>query len=132
MTPGLPWAVLSPNLALKAAASRLLGGATRFELEVNPVVDWLSAPSIIDASCIVLPLPVRVGHGAAGRGLRKEKQCHGIEGNLLRGEAIVDGKILPLRPRDIFVVLYWNKLVLFSYSDRAAQEKLNLYREHCA
>jgi gentisate 1,2-dioxygenase len=53
------------------------------------------------------------------------------------GEAQVDGRTLALQPRDVFVVPSWKDLalradsclVLFAYSDRAAQQKLNLYRE---
>lgn len=53
------------------------------------------------------------------------------------GAAVIDGRDMPLKARDIVVVPSWsrltlradNELVLFGYSDRAAQEKLNLYRE---
>ncbi len=57
-----------------------------------------------------------------------------------KGWAVVDGREIALAPRDILVVPSWREvrlgatddLVLFSYSDRAAQEKLGLYREECA
>lgn len=60
-----------------------------------------------------------------------------VEGH---GTASVDGRDLPLAPRDIVVVPSWQELrlqagsdlVLFGYSDRAAQQKLGLYREACA
>ena len=53
------------------------------------------------------------------------------------GTAHVDGKDVPLRPRDTVVVPSWRELVLeadsdlilFGYSDRTAQEKLGLFRE---
>src|SRR3546814_14037502 len=56
------------------------------------------------------------------------------------GRAEVGDKSLALAPRDIFVVPSWSELrleaddelVLFGFSDRAAQEKLNLYREYNA
>jgi gentisate 1,2-dioxygenase len=53
------------------------------------------------------------------------------------GTALVEGREIALNPRDIFVVPSWHELrlqatstlVLFGYSDKAAQEKLNLYKE---
>lgn len=53
------------------------------------------------------------------------------------GEAVVEGEIIGLAPREILVVPSWktlrfkakNQLVLFGYSDKACQEKLNLYKE---
>ena len=54
-----------------------------------------------------------------------------------RGELRVGGQRLALTPHDVAVVPGWmaytlhasDELVLFSYSDRAAQEKLGLFRE---
>jgi gentisate 1,2-dioxygenase len=56
------------------------------------------------------------------------------------GEAVIEGETLALKPRDIVVVPSWkqvifkaaSQLVLFGYSDKASQEKLNLYREENA
>jgi gentisate 1,2-dioxygenase len=56
------------------------------------------------------------------------------------GSARVDGQDIALRPRDTLVVPSWRELVLradtdlvlFGYSDRSAQEKLGLFREHRA
>jgi gentisate 1,2-dioxygenase len=53
------------------------------------------------------------------------------------GTARVEGQDIALGPRDIIVVPSWHELVLlaatdlvlFAYSDKAAQEKLNLYKE---
>jgi gentisate 1,2-dioxygenase len=55
-----------------------------------------------------------------------------------RGMARVDGKAIELEARDTLVVPSWRELVLeadtdlvlFGYSDRVAQEKLGLFREH--
>jgi gentisate 1,2-dioxygenase len=55
-----------------------------------------------------------------------------------RGVARVDGQAIALEARDTLVVPSWRELVvqadtelvLFGYSDRTAQEKLGLYREH--
>ena len=54
-----------------------------------------------------------------------------------RGTARVEGREFRLEERDLFVVPSWNALelraetplTLFGYSDKAAQEKLSLYRE---
>lgn len=56
------------------------------------------------------------------------------------GEARIGDRTISLHERDIVVVPSWHplvlraekQLVLFGYSDRAAQQKLNLYREDCA
>ncbi len=57
------------------------------------------------------------------------------------GEATVAGETIALSPRDVLVVPAWKplelkaaaeSLVLFVYSDRACQEKLNLYKEENA
>ncbi len=53
------------------------------------------------------------------------------------GRAMVAGETIPLAQRDLLVVPSWSELtlhaesdlVLFGYSDRAAQEKLGLWRE---
>lgn len=58
-----------------------------------------------------------------------------VEGS---GTAVVNGAEIPLRARDTVVVPSWRELVLkadsdlvlFGYSDRTAQEKLGLFREH--
>ena len=60
-----------------------------------------------------------------------------VEGS---GRAWLDNESMALAPRDILVVPSWTTLrfdadetlVLFGYSDRACQEKLNLYREENA
>lgn len=57
--------------------------------------------------------------------------CEGT-GELLLGEEVID-----LKPRDVFVIPSWvphrfraaSELVLFAYSDKASQVKLDLYRE---
>ncbi len=54
-----------------------------------------------------------------------------------QGEAVVEGETIALAPREILVVPSWktvrfkaqSQLVLFGYSDKACQEKLNLYKE---
>jgi gentisate 1,2-dioxygenase len=54
-----------------------------------------------------------------------------------RGTARIEGEEVPLNPRDLMVVPSWKALelraetplVLFGYSDKAAQDKLGLWRE---
>ena len=54
-----------------------------------------------------------------------------------RGRSTVDGQVFEWGPRDIFVVPSWkwvtheadDEAVLFSFSDRTAQEKLGIYRQ---
>ena len=56
------------------------------------------------------------------------------------GEAVIEGETIALKPRDIVVAPSWksvafkaaSRLVLFGYSDKACQEKLNLYKEENA
>jgi len=56
------------------------------------------------------------------------------------GEAFIEGETIALKPRDIVVAPSWksvafkasSRLVLFGYSDKACQEKLNLYKEENA
>jgi gentisate 1,2-dioxygenase len=53
------------------------------------------------------------------------------------GTSIIGGQKFRWKPRDVFVVPSWTEVthraegdaVLFSFSDRAAQEKLSLWRE---
>lgn len=56
------------------------------------------------------------------------------------GQVTVGDELLRLQERDVFVVPSWkpvrfkadSQLVLFGFSDKASQEKLNLYRENLA
>ncbi|CAN5389023.1 gentisate 1,2-dioxygenase [soil metagenome] len=56
------------------------------------------------------------------------------------GRAVIAGETFELAERDVFVVPSWRpvtfhaetELVLFGFSDKAAQEKLNLYKEKLA
>ncbi|HUH09563.1 MAG TPA: gentisate 1,2-dioxygenase [Brevundimonas sp.] len=56
------------------------------------------------------------------------------------GEVVIEGETIALKPRDIVVAPSWksvafkasSRLVLFGYSDKACQEKLNLYKEENA
>lgn len=120
------WRASLDLLAANAAIDPHLGHALEF---VNPA-DGGPIMQTISAHVRLLP---------AGFETRPRRSTDGtvfvvVEGT---GEAQVDGRTLVLQPRDLFVVPSWKDLtlragsglVLFAYSDRAAQQKLNLYRE---
>lgn len=56
------------------------------------------------------------------------------------GTALIEDQAVTLHPRDVFVVPSWHRLtlradeqlILFGYSDKAAQDKLNLFKEELA
>ena len=125
-----PYAEWRPSLdALAASGAELdpqLGHALEF---LNPV-DGGPIMATISAHVRLLP---------AGFESRDRRATDGtifvvVEGE---GEAVIEGETISLKPRDILVVPSWktsrfkasSQLVLFGYSDKACQEKLNLYRE---
>lgn len=124
-----PFAQWRPALAAMATSAEIdahLGHALEF---LNPATGGAILPTI---SAHVRLLP-------AGFESRARRATDGtvfvvVEGD---GAAVIDGKEMPLRHRDIFVVPSWHELrfradsdlVLFGYSDKAAQEKLNIYKE---
>ena len=92
-----------------------------------------------DGGAIMPTISAHVRLLPSGFSTRKRRSTDGtifvvVEGT---GQATIEGKIMDLAPRDIFVVPSWNtlelaaasELVLFGFSDKAAQQKLNLYRE---
>jgi len=106
-----------------------LGHALEF---INPADGGAVMPTI---SAHVRLLP-------AGFASRPRKSTDGtvfvvVEGS---GTARIEGKDVPLQVRDTIAVPSWREtvlradtdLVLFAYSDRTAQEKLGLFREHRA
>jgi len=123
------WRASLDQMAGAAAIDPHLGHALEF---VNPADGGPIMPTI---AAHVRALP-------AGFETRPRRSTDGtifvvVEG---AGEALVDGKPIRLAERDIFVVPSWHQLVLraetqlvlFGYSDKAAQQKLNLFREECA
>lgn len=127
-----PYADWRPALAALAAGPDIdphLGHALEF---LNPA-DGGSVMPTIAAHVRLLP---------AGFETRARRATDGtvfvvVEGS---GWALVEGREIALKPRDILVVPSWHELrlgaaddlVLFGYSDKAAQEKLHLYKEQCA
>lgn len=124
-----PYADWRPALDAMAASAEIdphLGHALEF---LNPADGGPVMPTIA-AHVRLLP---------AGFATRPRRSTDGtvfvvVEGT---GSALVDACAVPLAPRDIFVVPSWQaltlcadtKLVLFGFSDKAAQEKLGLYKE---
>lgn len=124
-----PYAQWRPALDAMAASADIdphLGHALEF---TNPA-DGGSIMPTIAAHVRLLP---------AGFETKPRKSSDGtifvvVEGS---GTAKVGGKEIALSPRDIVAVPSWSELVLqasetlvlFAYSDKASQEKLNLYRE---
>lgn len=127
-----PYADWRPALDAMARSAQIdpcFGHALEF---LNPA-DGGSVMPTISAHVRLLP---------AGFETRARRSTDGtifvvVEG---RGAASVDGQDVPLAPRDIVVVPSWRELrlqagsdlILFDYSDKAAQQKLGLYRENCA
>jgi gentisate 1,2-dioxygenase len=120
------WRRALESMARSAEIDPHLGHALEFR---NPADGGAVMPTI---SAHVRLLP-------AGFRTRARRSTDGtiyvvVEGH---GTARIDGTELRLGPRDIFVVPSWRELVLeaqaelvlFGYSDKAAQEKLGLYRE---
>lgn len=127
-----PYAEWRPALAAMAANAPIdahLGHALEF---LNPANGGPIMPTIA-AHVRLLP---------AGVQTRPRRSTDGtvfvvVEGS---GTATIEGQEVRLAERDIVVVPSWHELrliadtelVLFGYSDKAAQEKLNLYKEQNA
>lgn len=127
-----PYADWRPALDAMAGAATIdphLGHALEF---LNPADGGPVMPTIA-AQVRLLP---------AGFETRPRRSTDGTVFVVVEGDgwAVVDGREIALAPRDVLVVPSWRELrlgatedlVLFSYSDKAAQEKLNLYKEECA
>jgi gentisate 1,2-dioxygenase len=127
--PYAEWRLALDRLAASATPDAHLGHALEF---LNPV-NGGSIMATISANVRLLPagfetMPRRSTEGAV---------FAVVEGE---GEAWIGDKAIRLSPRDVFVAPSWNwvrlradsTLVLFSYSDKASQEKLHLYKEENA
>ncbi|MBV1795743.1 gentisate 1,2-dioxygenase [Siccirubricoccus sp. G192] len=113
-------------LAAAEAPDPHLGHALEF---VNPA----------DGGPVMPTIAAQVRHLPAGFTTLARRSTDGsvfvvVEG---RGMALVEGREFALAERDLLVVPSWqalqlqaeNRLILFGYSDKAAQEKLGLWRE---
>ncbi len=124
--PYAEWRESLATLARNADPDPHLGHALEF---VNPA----------DGGSILPTISAHVRLVPAGFVTRPRRSTDGtvfvvVEGE---GDAVIDGRATLLSPRSIVVVPSWStlsiaahrELVLFAYSDKAAQERLGLYRE---
>ncbi len=124
--PHAEWRESLLALAAAEAPDPHLGHALEF---VNPA----------DGGPVMPTIAAHVRHLPAGFETLPRRSTEGsvfvvVEGH---GTAEIDGRELPLAERDLLVVPSWqslrlraaSRLILFGYSDRAAQEKLRLFRE---
>ncbi|SEN67552.1 gentisate 1,2-dioxygenase [Sphingomonas gellani] len=124
--PHAQWRPALESMARTAEIDPHLGHALEF---LNPADGGPVMPTI-SAHIRLLP---------AGFATRPRRSTDGtvfvvVEG---QGTATIEGQQVGLSPRDIVVVPSWHELVLeadselvlFGYSDKAAQEKLHLYKE---
>jgi gentisate 1,2-dioxygenase len=124
--PYAEWRESLLSLAAAESPDPHLGHALEF---VNPA----------DGGPVMPTIAAHVRHLPAGFETRPRRSTDGtvmvvVEG---RGTARIEGVEHPLAERDLLVIPSWHSLelraetplVLFAYSDRAAQEKLGLWRE---
>jgi gentisate 1,2-dioxygenase len=122
------WRASLAELAATATVDPHLGHALEF---INPA-DGGSVMPTISAHVRLIP---------AGFETQPRRSTDGtvfvvVEGT---GTAEIEGSPQPLKPRDILVVPSWKQsrfsadedLVLFAFSDKTSQQKLNIYRELC-
>jgi gentisate 1,2-dioxygenase len=124
--PYADWRAALAEMAGSAEIDPHLGHALEF---LNPA-DGGSVMPTISAHVRLLP---------AGFETRPRRTTDGTTFVVVEGEGVasIEGRDIMLSPRDIIAVPSWNELriaatkdlVLFGFSDKAAQEKLNLYRE---
>ena len=120
------WRDALDRMSLSGTPDAYDGYAMEF---INPV-DGGPVMTTISAFCHAMPqgfaaLPQRSTDGMV---------FVGVEGS---GTLVIDGAEHPVAPRHVIVVPAWAErqivadehLILFSYSDRATQQKLNLWRE---
>jgi len=123
------WRPSLDQMVRTAAIDPHLGHALEF---LNPA-DGGSIMPTISAHVRLLP---------AGFQTKPRRSTDGTVFVVVEGdaEALIEGETIRLSERDILTVPSWkqlqlhahSQLVLFGYSDKAAQEKLNLYREENA
>lgn len=124
--PYAQWRSALEAMARSAQIDPHLGHALEFQNPANggPVM------STIAAHVRLLP----VGFSTQARRSTEGSVFVVVEG---KGEALIEGRRIDLNLKDIFVVPSWHQLelksyddlILFGYSDKAAQEKLGFYRE---
>jgi gentisate 1,2-dioxygenase len=124
--PYTQWRSALDAMARTAEIDSHLGHALEF---LNPAHGGSIMPTIA-AHVRLLP----AGHATKARRSTDGTVFIVVEGN---GQAIIGDELIDLAPRVIFVVPSWHdlrlqadrELVVFGFSDRAAQERLSLFKE---
>jgi gentisate 1,2-dioxygenase len=125
-----------PYLEWRAALDALATSGAGIDAHLGHALEFLNPA---DGGQIMPTISAHVRLLPAGFEARDRRSSDGsifvvVEGN---GEAVVEEERIALESRDILAVPSWrtvrfrakNQLVLFGYSDKACQQKLNLYRE---
>jgi gentisate 1,2-dioxygenase len=125
-----------PYLEWRAALDTLAASGTDIDPHLGHALEFLNPA---DGGDIMPTISAHVRLFPAAFEGRDRRSSDGsifvvVEGS---GEAVVEGERIAIKPRDILAVPSWrtvrfrakNQLVLFGYSDKACQQKLNLYRE---
>jgi gentisate 1,2-dioxygenase len=125
-----------PYLEWRAALDALAASGTKPDPHLGHALEFLNPA---DGGDIMPTISAHVRLLPAGFDGRDRRSSDGsifvvVEGS---GEAVVEGEQIALERRDILAVPSWRRarfraesqLVLFAYSDKACQKKLNLYRE---
>jgi gentisate 1,2-dioxygenase len=125
-----------PYREWRAALDTLAASGTHIDSHLGHALEFLNPA---DGGAIMPTISAHVRLLPAGFVGRDRRSSDGsifvvVEGS---GEAVVEGERIALEPRDILAVPSWRtvhfratkQLVLFGYSDKACQQKLNLYRE---
>ena len=120
------WRPALESLSSSAPVDPHLGHALEF---LNPA----------DGGAVLSTISAHVRNIPAGFETRPRRSTDGTVFVVVEGEGILllEGREIALAPRDIVVVPSWTRhqfqarstLVMFAYSDKASQEKLDLYRE---
>lgn len=125
-----------PHAEWRPALETLATGGAEIDPHLGHALEFLNPA---DGGSIMATLSAHVRLLPAGFESRPRRATDGTVFVVVEGEgwAEIDGRRLALSPRDIVVAPSWkttrfgaeSQLVLFGYSDKACQEKLNLYRE---
>ncbi len=125
-----------PYAEWRASLEALASGGAMIDPQLGHALEFFNPA---DGGSIMATISAHVRLLPAGFESRDRRSTDGtvfvvVEG---RGEVVIEGDRIPLYPRDILVVPSWRasrfradtELILFGYSDKACQEKLDLYRE---
>lgn len=113
-----------------------LAGSADIDAHLGHALEFLNPA---DGGAVLSTISAHVRKLPAGFETRPRRSTDGTVFVVVEGEGtlLLGDKELPLAPRDIVVVPSWSThqfqarsdLVLFAYSDKASQQKLDLYRE---